>query len=264
MRALRLIHAMPRCGSTLLAAHLASMKHVTLLSEVHPTLPLVGHPCDQARDWHGLLDDEEAKEWKQRLSFAEIVVRLHDRAASANRHLVMREWSYPDFKKQHTSETPPTLPTWRSSIARCCDACFNSMSRISLVREPVDQWLSFQSFNDRCRKDKRSSLDLPIIMRSYRAFAEMAATTEIVRFEDLTRDPETTLRRVCLLLDVPYVDVKDAWKTCAKVTGDPEVMKSHPSVEVLPQKTVAPNVLNELRSCDDYLATCQLLQYPPR
>lgn len=259
MKVLRLIHALPRCGSTLLAAHLASMEHVALLSEVHPTLHLVGHPCDQSRDWHGLLNDEEAKVWKLILPFAEVIARLHDRASSSNQYLVVREWSYPDFKKPL-----PMTPTWRSSTACCCRNYFDVAKRISLVREPVDQWLSFQAFNNRCREDKRSNTDLHTFMRTYRAFAEMAATTEVIRFEDLTRSPETTLQRVCHLLDIPYTDVGDDWKTCTKVTGDPVLMRAHPTVEALPQKVIGHDVLVELSTSDDYLAACRLLHYLPR
>lgn len=259
MKTLRVLHAMPRSGSTLLSAMLTSLPDVVLLSEVHPTLPLVGHPCDQARDWHGLLTPCEAEAWKEKYCYGEILARLNDLALFRGKTLVVREWSYPDHKLPE--EETPLLPTWWSSTARHCNFYFDELQRMSLVREPVDQWLSFQKFNERCHDDEKSPTDLRSVMKSYRHFAEMAATTALVRFEDLTVAPKLFLQRVCSLLKVPYTDVGDAWKTCTKVTGDPATMISHPTVEVLPRKPVDPKTLARLRSCEDYLATCRLLHY---
>jgi hypothetical protein len=259
MRTLHLLHAMPRCGSTMLSMHLASMPDVVLLSEIHNS-HLVSHPCDQALHWHGLVSAAEASAWKREHSCAMTLAMLCDRAAEAGKKLVVREWSFGDFCRPELRSS--LYPTWGSTIACDARAYFTKTLRASLVRDPVDQWLSFQKFNRRT-KGKRPD-DLASCMATYRAFAEMASTTTIFRFEELTQEPEATLRRICETLQVPYSNVGDAWKTCTKVTGDPELVKTYEKVEVLPPRPVDAATLAELRSCDDYLATCRMLGYPPR
>jgi hypothetical protein len=250
---------MPRCGSTVLSMHLASMPGVVLLSEVHPT-NFVSHPCDQACDWYNLLTPAESELWKKRHGCAEVLALLNERATDASKTLLVREWSYRDFK--YADQPQPLLPTWTSSIARHCHHYVDEVLRVSLVREPVDQWLSFQELNTRTGRIHPD--DLASCMSSYRRFAEMATTTEVVKFEDFTCEPEETLKYVCSLLDLPYADVGDAWRTCSKVTGDPERVRSFQKVEVLPKKSVSPETLEALRQNQDYLETCQLLDYPTR
>lgn len=260
MSTLRLLHAMPRCGSTLLSAHLASMPKIALLSEIHPS-HLVSHPCDQAHHWHRLITLSEAQAWKlEDPPLGELLTRIYARACHAELKLVVREWSYRDFRDWN--EPNPLHPKWSSSLLRHCSSYFGQILRASLVREPVDQWLSFQKFNT--RTGGKNPTDLASFTRSLRHFAEMAVTGPLVRFEDLTRYPETTVRQVCALLDLPYADVGDAWRTCTKVTGDPATVRSYQSVEVLPQRPVDPETLAQLRDCEDYLTTCRLLGYPPR
>ena len=56
---LRIVHNLARTGGTLICRCLGSMKGVAVLSEIHPMAAHLMNPVAQAREWFGLLSEQD-------------------------------------------------------------------------------------------------------------------------------------------------------------------------------------------------------------
>lgn len=214
--AVAVVHQMARTGGTLVNRCLGSMRHVVVLSEVHPLDPQ-GKIARQAATWFRLLSETD-KPWLQSLSkrdpvtaFAEFVAQMAERCAGRGESLVLRDWSHLDFLGVPFTLTPPMrLLTERALKDRC------ELRQAFIVRHPLDQYASSAS-----RSAMRLHLTPARFLEAYLAFARVAAERGFQRYEDLVKDPNQELRLLCQKLRIPFdTEYQKRWATYDKLTGD--------------------------------------------
>jgi hypothetical protein len=244
-----------RSGGTLLSRCLGCMRGVVLLSEVHPLGVRIIDPAVQAARWHGLLSRAELPRWEAgRGRYDELVTQLEERAARRGKSLVLRDWSHLDFVGVPFAE--PCFASRSSALlARRVE-----LKRFAMVRHPADQWVSQQGLDL-----LRGRVEPELYLRGCRAFAELAAQTGFVRYEDFTREPEAELSRLCAGLGVPYDSGwRDRYRGYANVTGDPEAT-SRMVGEIRPSRRREPaaDMHERFGASEDYRKACELLGYEP-
>ena len=251
---LRILHVMARSGGTLVGKCLASMDEAMLLSEIHPRG--LGHasPVRQAADWFDLVAPEEAARLDGQAQFPAAIALLRERAEARGRKLVLREWSHLDFYGwPHVRES-----SWRSSLADMFGNDF-ALRRAALVRHPVEQLFSVGIL-----VSMEGWRDLGRFLKGYRHFAEMAAETGFVRYEDFTRDPDAALRRLCRLLDLGFdPGYAQRWATWDRITGDGDASRGGGAAQIcpLPPWPTPPAMLARLGEREDYRRALELLGY---
>ena len=243
---------MARTGGTVICRCLASMKDVVLLSEIHPAGMQMFNPLQQAHDWYGLLDPEEkAQARRGEFGFLEAVQLIWQRCESANRVLVLRDWSHLDY-----TGVPFTMPSFRSALADTLSAAFEVV-RFSTVRHPLDQWLSLS-----LSKVYREQLGAVKFLRGARRFAESAVETGFVRFEDFTRNPDRGLRDICTALQLEFdPGYATRWMHHVNITGDVFPGRAGDRITPLPRQAVNPGTESRFRSMANYAETVALLGY---
>lgn len=214
--AVAVVHQMARTGGTLVNRCLGSMRHVVVLSEVHPLDPQ-GKIARQAATWFRLLSETD-KPWLQSLSkrdpvtaFADFVAQMADRCAGRGQSLVLRDWSHLDFLGVPFVRDPlMRLLTEEALVDRC------HLSQAFIVRHPLDQYASSAS-----RPAMGPHLTPVRFLNAYLAFARVAASRGFQRYEDFVAAPDQELERLCRRLGVPFdAGYRERWQGYDKVTGD--------------------------------------------
>lgn len=190
---------------------LGAMKGIALLSDMHPLGMNIFPPLNQARDWWGLVDPEEAETWSGlNYSFLQIMTRLHLRTAERGDKLVLRSWSHLDFIGT------PFLPAADRKL--WTDEVLSSRftpENIFVVSHPVAQWSYYVN-----QTTIASSLTLQEFLRGYRSLASYAAETEFLKIEDFGANPEPFLKSLCERLGLTFdPDYADNWVFNDKVSG---------------------------------------------
>jgi hypothetical protein len=211
-----IVHQMARTGGTLVNRCLGTMRHVIVLSEVHPLDPhhKIGR---QAADWFNLLGKDDFP-WMRSLSgqepskvFAEVVTRLAERIAGAGRHLVLRDWTHLDFLGVPFTSSPSMRLLTERALQDACE-----LRQAFIVRHPLDQYASSAS-----RPGMAPHLMPARFIHGYLAFAKLAAARGFQRYEDIARDPDGQLRDLCRQLQLPFDPTyKERWHGYDKITGD--------------------------------------------
>jgi hypothetical protein len=279
---IRLIHHLPRAGGTAICKCLGAMNDVTLLSEIHPInqghratvlshrgkIPTVSllepgdrplsaetftfHQLYQACYWFRLVRPHELAALSRDLDVVGVVSLIAQRASERADVLVIREWSYVDFwAKPFVPE-----PTFRLTLSELLGERFD-LKQAFTVRHPLDQWLSWCSFDS-----ERRVLDLDTFMLGCRRFAEIAARHRFHRYEDFTMRPSHVLAQICEDLDVPYDEgYVYRWFNYRTITGDIESTRGADKIVPLERRPVDPTVLEAVSNNSDYQATLALLGY---
>jgi protein O-GlcNAc transferase len=214
--AVAVVHQMARTGGTLVNRSLGSMRHVLVLSGVHPLDPQ-RKVTRQAATWFQLLSEGDLP-WLQDIStrdpitaFAEIVVRLGERSATQGRHLVLRDWSHLDFLGVPFVRDPPMRLLTEEALKDRCE-----LSQAFVVRHPLDQFASSAS-----RPGMAPHLTPARFLEAYLAFARIAADRGFQRYEDLVADPHRQLGELCRSLRLPFdPGYGERWQSYDKLTGD--------------------------------------------
>lgn len=210
------VHQMARTGGTLVNRCLGSMHGVLVLSEVHPFDPQ-RKLTRQAAGWFGLLNEDDLP-WLQAVSdgnpstaFADIVVRLAERCAARDRHLVLRDWSHLDYLGVPFVRDPPRRLSTEAALR---DRCM--LRQAFLVRHPLDQYASSAS-----RPGMAPHLTPARFLEAYLAFARIAAERGFQRYEDLVAAPDRELRELCDRLGLSFdAEYRERWHDYDKLTGD--------------------------------------------
>lgn len=190
-----------RSGGTLLARCLAALPGTMVFSEVNPRRRprRAGRPvtlAEQARAWYGIeLPGGD---------FAADVALLADHCGKTSRHLVLRDWSIIDFVPMVENDGRPV----GSFSLRDALADRDDVRGFGFVRDAIDVWIS-----NGCRTD---------FFVHYRAFLErlLASGMPVFRYEDLCRDPDGTVRRICAHTGLPFDPSYRDFARVTKVTGD--------------------------------------------
>ncbi|MEZ6242661.1 MAG: hypothetical protein R3B57_06405 [Phycisphaerales bacterium] len=255
---IRVLRHLARSGGTMIARCLASMKGVALLSEVHPRAMRVTNPVWQAQEWLALISKgERVRLERPGASFVEFVTLCEERARAKGRSLVIREWSHIDYVG-----VPYAVPTMRPVLHDVLAPSFEIVETAS-VRHPLDQWLSFNDLDV-----IRGNVTLEAYLRGFVAFSEEAVRVGFVRFEDLTREPDSTLRTLCERLRLDFdPSYRTKWFAFKNVTGDRPELESRGSgrrdIKPLARRHADPAIVERLRASEDYQRACALLGYEP-
>jgi len=206
----RIIHNLARSGGTIFARCLGCMDSVALLSEIHPLTVGIFGATQQAAEWHGL-------QVPPGQSFVANIGALAEAAAGAGKALVLRGWDHVDLMPcPHNG----WVPSMHSELFDTLAGRFE-VRRLALVREPLAMWASLRRHWAKATQPQYGDVSLADFLRGYRAFAEMAYTMPLVRYEDFCADPVGTLAEVCELLDLRFdAGWPGKWRHYRKVTGD--------------------------------------------
>lgn len=270
---LPVLHMMARSGGTAVTKCLAVMSGVAVLSEVNPAVTALSagafarqdqpaletlwtfDPIRQAHQWYQLItpaDFDRLRKLRGPIPFEEAVTLIHRRAAERGLRLLVRDWSHLDFLGSPFLEQP----TYALRTAEVLRDRF-ATAQAFVVRHPVDQWLSMESTSF-----LRNSVGLDDYLRGCRRFAEFAARSVYVRFDEFTRDPDAALHTLCETLGLEFdPSYKDRWAGCTTITGDVRGTRAQTQILPLPRRAVSSETLERFWNNADYRATLDMLGF---
>jgi len=253
---IRIIHHLGRTGGTLISRCVGCMRHVDLLSEIHPSgryiQPQFG-PLWQANKWFGLVTPEDiaAVRCNPKMDFADAIVLISRRCAERNHVLVLRDWTHLDF-----IGVPFCVPSFRLTTAEALRGRFDVI-QTTTVRHPVDQWLSIYT-----QSDWQERLSLEDFLHGYRLFAEECVKIGFMRFEDFVSSPADRMRELCARLSIDYDhEFLDRWSDYKLITGATGKAMHRKKISALPRKHISPDILEKFERNPEYLQSLVLLGY---
>ncbi len=253
--AIRLLANLARAGGTLVGRCLGAMNNIVLLSEIHPLGTHIFNPAAQALDWYSLLTPEEAN---RQDSFSDAIRLIEERCRASGRTLVIRDWAHLDYIGVPFLETP----VYRNQLEASLDGQFDTL-QYSLVRHPADQWLSTMRL-----AAVQGHLGLDAFLAGYRRFAEQAAITGFMRYEDFTREPLAQMKQLCRQLQLDFdAGFINTWQSNNHVTGDISGLSRGSGLDgirPLQRRPVDGKLLEKLLGNSDYTRAVELLGYEER
>jgi hypothetical protein len=185
------MHHLACTGGTLLSRYVASMKDVTLLSEVNPAAPQSHYfnPLDPiAVMSHKSSVINAAFTEAEQLRRYKICV---DVAKQMNTKIVFRDHS-------HTDYSFGTIK--RRSLLTLLQKLDKKIASLVTVRNPIDSWYGLiaanfprvESFQDYCER--------------YNVFLDDYADLPVVKYEDFVAVPQRSGQQICSALSLPYLD----------------------------------------------------------
>ncbi len=250
---IRILHQLARSGGTVICRCLASMKGVVLLSEIHPLGGRMFNPIQQAMEWYGLIDTSEyAAASRDKLSFPAAIALIAQRCAEQGKLLLLRDWNHLDY-----IGLPFVQPGYRPLLAESLQNDFE-LIRFATVRHPLDQWLSL-----RRNPLFREKLAAGKYLKGVRRFAEMAAASGLLHYEDFTADSDTLLRQLCTALQIPFdPGYRQRWASYTNITGDVLPGRSvSGEIQPLPRQAGSAEVLRDFTTRADYQRILQWMNY---
>lgn len=249
------MYQLGRSGSTVISRCVATMKGVALLSEVHPLATIELHtPIFQAREFFRIGTAKIATgpgAGGAPAGFAAQIAAIERECRARGLLLVIRDWTHMDFMG-----VPYTRPAYQMSTRRALAPLFR-LVETATVRHPIDQWLSQENL-----PIMRGRMTLQEYLRGYRLFAEEAARTGFIRYEDFTRDPDAQLRTLCARLEIAFdPEYRQRWKQYRKITGDVIATRNQSDIQFSPRRPVRDGLLDEFAGNEDYTASLRLLGY---
>lgn len=255
---IRLLHQLPRSGGTIINRCLGTMQNNVVLSEVHPrsiNKAVAFNPMIQAHQWFDLVDSADFRRWRrasaeQAANFAASINLIALRAEEQHKHLILREYSQPDYIK-----TPRTQPSFTSTtFDHLRDKAI--LLRLAVVRHPLQQWRSFENYQGlkgRCR--------LADFVHGYYRFAKLSAKVGFIRYEDFCSDPDNTLQKICAGLELDYDPTyAELWPEYRFVTGD-ESRSDDAKIGERKRPLADDELLMELQSNGEYHSALDILGY---
>jgi protein O-GlcNAc transferase len=257
---LRMIHNLARSGGTLMSKCLGCMEGVILLSEIHPAATQMFNPLAQAAEWHNLLSDGDKAELQRRgsISFVDAIDLILRRAEERGGKLVLRDWAHLDYTGYPYVTTPGYRPALYDALADRFD-----IIRVSMVRDPVDQWQSLIMLSTLQAPMQRGEFNLAKFLSGYRKYAELCVQTGFFRYEDFLRQPEKVMRELCARLQIGFdPDFINKWHRYTKIGGDVDSRGVNArEIKLLPRRPVTPELREAFLASEDYRASIGLLGY---
>jgi hypothetical protein len=249
---IRILSNLARAGGTLVSRCLGAMDNIALLSEIHPLGTHIFNPLAQAQDWHNLMQPEDSS---RQYNFIETIQLIEQRCRASGRTLVIRDWAHLDFIGVPFLERP----SYHNQLNEALTSIFDVM-QYSLVRHPADQWLSTARL-----KVMEGHLDLDAFLAGYQKFAEQAAASGFMRYEDFTREPVAQMERLCRHLQLDFdAGFINKWQKNRHVTGDTSGMSrgsGFGEINPLQRRPVGTLLQEKLRNNPDYCHALELLGY---
>jgi len=253
---IRIFHNMARSGGTMVCKCIGAMEPVRLFSEIHPAANQVEYLnlTDQAHRWYGLATTEDVDAV---YPFVEGLRRVHQRCIDEGYQMVLRDWAVIDFLGRILVEQP----VYRHSLNHVLKDHFDIVE-VSLVRHPLDQWLSTCRLN--IYRDKIDSADFFL---GYLKYVE-AAAGHFIRYEDFTAAPGVVMQDICHQLALEYdPGFIDRWHHNRYITGDNKNSSrgskgdSASVIRPLPRREVEPAFKAQIEQDENYQRVISLLGY---
>ncbi len=255
-----ILHNMARSGGTLISKCLGCMENVVLLSEVHPrVMDGIFNPLKQAEQWHKLFRKDDL--WhihnQPDISWIQAIELIYRRSLQAGKHLLLRDWSHIDFTAVPWVDKPSYTLTIASELGK-----YFHINNTCTVRHPIDQWISLSNLSIISGK-----IDISTFLNGYRKFAEIAAETGFIRYEDFTQNPDQSLKVLCERLNIIYDKTyQQKWFDFTHVTGDTSNTGSgrgskHKEIIVLKRRMPDASTLKLFKKNKDFKTSIKLLGY---
>lgn len=256
--ALRIIHNLARSGSTLMCKCLGCMHGVALLSEIHPHAMRKFNPLEQARQWFGLLTEDDLASLRNQgeIGFGDAIALIEQRCRERGKTLLLRDWAHLDYTGYPFTLTPGYQPMIYAELSQRFD-----ILRVATVREPVGQWLSLVQYLVMTNLLRPEPLTLEHYLLGYRKYAELCVETGFIRYEDFLRQPEATMQKLCGQLRIDYDPAFiDHWHGYKSITGDTQGGKT---IKPASNRPVQPELRQQFLDNADYRQAIELLGYEP-
>lgn len=207
---IRTLHHFSCTGGTLFAKCVASMANVLVLNEIDPHSPLgsaasQGTPAFTPTDMISLLrqaDPNLSGDMITELFLHDIAV-IRDEQAKIGRRVVLRDHSHGHFL---TGETVRNERTLQELVAEVFP-----VRSVVTVRHPADSYASMEKRNWHRHFAPSSFAEY---CGRYEQFLDRYHGVPIIRYEDLTAEPEKTMTTLCKHLDLPF---NSGFETCFNV-----------------------------------------------
>ena len=130
------------------------------------------------------------------------------------------------------------------------------LNEVSLVRHPVDQWLSLTR-----DPGMAQAITLKQFMKGYLRYAHRCQKHRFIRYEDFTREPEINMQQLCNNLGIEYSnEFLNKWYSYQHITGDPETYNRNTITEVR-RYSVPKKLSKQLSKNQAYEEALHLLGY---
>ena len=207
---LGVLHGLTGSGATLISRCIGALEDTVLFGETSPRLK---HPeCNeayQALNWFGLFDDQEFENMHIP-AWTDFIIACHKRCCERGKKFVLRDWSHIDFFGYPFIRDPQFLSSIIDDLQ-----CEFQLSRIAIVRHPIDQWICLNRDESNGR-----GLDIDTYLHGCRMFAEMASRTGFIKYEDFRECPEEQMPKICDALGLEYDQAfMNKWSSNENVTG---------------------------------------------
>jgi hypothetical protein len=246
---------------------LGCMEGVVLLSELHPRTGKI-HPLKQAREWFGLLTQNDIAELLKQssVSYAQVITLIEQRCIQRGDTLVLRDWAHLDYTGFPFIASPNYRPLLYTELAES----FNII-RISTTRDPVTQWQSLIQLDVMKKPLQSGAFGPDQFLVGYRKYAELCVETGFIRYEDFLLNPDMEMRKLCNHLQIKFdPDFIKKWPDYKTITGDvpnpnnPKKSKMpYDANRILPpsKRPVEPGLKKKFLANADYHHACELLGY---
>gem|GEM_PF-1720830 len=209
-----IIYVLARSGGTLVSRCLACMQDNVLLSEIHPRCAYF-HPLTQAYDWFQLISREELNTYvhQRKIPYIDSIKLVSNRCRERGLNLIIRDWTHVDYIPGRY----PVQPAYKLSQYEVLGEHFN-VHHLAVVRDPVDTFLSLS----RLKNYRGGWLSLQEYLAGYRRFAEIAAETGYVQYEEFCDKPKDVMHHICSILNIDFDgQFLKKYASYKNITGDP-------------------------------------------
>ena len=252
---LRTIHHLACTGGTLISKCLMAMPNTRLLSEIAPLTTILVDPtkprfAPSDLIWHMKTGLRPCDRDDIIAVFLAALATLSEQCRRRGERLILRDHAHSQFCVG--AEIPDYAPLHHMIAALA------PVRGVVTVRHPLESYLSL--LNNRWEHHQPSGLDE--YCRRYLAF--LAAHEDLPRlcYEDFVADPDTVLRQICALLDLPFNPCAVEVFSLVQISGDSG--RSGSLIASRPRRAIPESLRPALAESAAYHSLCAKLGYDPR
>ncbi|MAO00553.1 hypothetical protein [uncultured Roseovarius sp.] len=253
---IRTLHHFACSGGTLIAKCIAALPGVVLLNEIDPLsqmrlAALKRAPQFAPTDLFGalMLSQRQINPTAIAAGFREATQAIVADLAPKGQSLVIRDHSHSHFCTRIDHDARPSL------YEILAEGRHPVMSLVT-VRHPLDSFLSLHT-NGWLHF---SPPTLESYSQRYLAFLDRHADLDLVKYEDFVAAPESTLAKICQIIDLPYHASALELFSIIRLSGDSG--RKGRQIAERPRREV-PDEINAQRGEDRYRSLCARLGYEP-
>jgi hypothetical protein len=248
----RLVHHFACTGGTLICKCIAAMPNVQLLSEVDPLSTILeqpGKPRFAASDMVTLM--RQSTRGVRRDLIIELFLNnlelIYADTIKLGQRLILRDHAHSHFCFGSEIQERPSLSAIVSSRL--------AILSVVTVRHPLDSFLSLEANG----WINFSPFSLDEYCKRYLAFLHTYEGVPLIKYEDFIDTPHKVMRKICCVLDIPYLDEFADLFGVFKLTG--ESGRSGDFIQYKPRRTVKKRLKRELDQSRNYRVLRAMLKY---